>query len=357
MREITAPFQTPPVPGHVIEVAEGVLWCRMPLPLALDHINVYLIDIGTGWLIVDTGMKGDKTQTLWLQIIEQHLGGRPVVAVLCTHMHPDHIGQAGWLVNQFKVPFYMSQGEYLHARTFTATERGKPTSWRTQDYFSQAGLSEQQVTAITAGFGGFSKLVEPIPSNYIRLRDGQTFDWGKHQWQVVVGRGHSPEHACLYCPALNILLAGDQVIEGISSNVSVLAIEPDAEPLADWLASIERFKLLPDDLLILPAHRLPFYGLHRRLEQLAEHHEEHLQALLVACQQPHTAVELLPVLFKRDITSAVMTLALGECLAHLHELLSRGQLRRDLVAGVHQFTATVVAEADKGYQPGEQLTV
>jgi len=338
MQPITQPFTQPPSSGEVVTICPGVLWARMPLPIALDHINVYLIDTGEGWIIIDTGMKGEEGRHCWQRIIDNHLCGKPVVGVLATHMHPDHIGQAGWLVDKYRVPFYMTMAEYFQARSFSIPN-SRPISWRSEQYYRRSGLNQEQIAAVSKVMARFSKVVEPLPNNYVRLSDGQWLQWGEHRWQVVVGRGHSPEHACLYCPSMKILLAGDQVIADITPNVSVIPVEPDGEPLRQWFESIERFKLLDDDVLVLPSHKLPFYGLHQRLEDIRQHHENHLNDLLAATLSPKSAVELLPVLFKRSIADGVLTLALGECVAHLHELILRGCMERVLVDDVYLFRA------------------
>jgi glyoxylase-like metal-dependent hydrolase (beta-lactamase superfamily II) len=254
-----------------------------------------------------------------------------VKAVLSTHFHPDHIGMAGWLCEKWRVPFFMTQGEYLSGLSFSRMKQ-EHFSWSSEQHFHRAGYSAQQIDDARANFGGFGPYISPMPTAYRRLEDGQVLTVNDRRWRVIVGRGHSPEHACLYCGELNALISGDQVIPRITSNISVMGGEPEANPLKDWLYSHERFlESLPADALVLPAHNAPFYGLHQRLRQLIEHHEDHLLALEEACvdDQP-TAMALLPVLFKRELDTHQVGLALGECIAHLNYLCQRGQLQRSL---------------------------
>jgi len=334
-------FDDVPAAGSLRQVAPGVQWLRMPLPMALDHINLYLLEDTDGWWIVDTGIGIGPTQQYWEQIFTSALGDKPVKAVLSTHFHPDHIGLAGWLCERWQVPFYMTRTEYLSGLSFSRVQR-EHFSWTSSQYFQRAGYSPDQIEDAQRRFNGFGEYIKPMPTSYRRLIDGTVLTINGHRWRVVVGRGHCPEHACLYSEAHNILISGDQVIPRITSNVSVMAEEPEANPLKDWFASHEHFlETLPADALVLPAHNAPFTGLHARLRHLIEHHEEHLLALEEACAEAAaapTAMELLPVLFKRPLDVHSVALALGECIAHLNYLHQRGQLARDLnAAGQHTY--------------------
>jgi glyoxylase-like metal-dependent hydrolase (beta-lactamase superfamily II) len=326
---ISYPFEDIPAAGTMTAVAPGVYWLRMPLPMALDHINLYLIEDVTGWWVVDTGIDVDPTEALWEQVFSAQLQGKPIVAVLSTHYHPDHIGMAGWLCEHWRVPFYMTQGEYLSGLAFSLLQKDH-FSWTSELFYRQAGFSVERVARAKASYGGFGAYIKPMPGAYRRLVDGESLVIGGNRWRIVVGRGHSPEHACLYCESLNVLISGDQVIPRITSNVSVMGGEPEANPLKEWLGSHERFlELLPADALVLPAHNTPFRGLHTRLRFLIEHHEDHLLALEQACvDSTPTAMELLPVMFKRQLDEFQTGLALGECVAHLNYLVQRGQLQR-----------------------------
>lgn len=323
-------FEDVPGPGELREIAPGVQWLRMPLPMALDHINLYLLEDVDGWWIIDTGIAVGPTQELWEQVFASSLGGKPVKAVLSTHYHPDHTGMAGWLCERWQVPFYMTQAEYLSGLSFSRMKR-EDFSWTSAQYLQHAGFTPGQIELARDRFSGFGDYIKPMPMAYRRLADGSSLSINGMRWRVVVGNGHSPEHACLYCESLNILISGDQVIPRITSNVSVMGGEPEANPLRDWLNSHERFlEVLPSDALVLPAHNAPFYGLHERLRYLIEHHEDHLIALEEAClEQAPTAMELLPVLFKRPLDDNHLGLAVGECVAHLNFLHQRGQLARD----------------------------
>ena len=322
-------FDDVPGPGQVREIVPGVLWLRMPLPMALDHINLYLLEDHDGWWIVDTGIAIGPTQELWEQVFAEHLQGKPVKAVISTHYHPDHTGMAGWLCEKWRVPFYMTQGEYLSGLSFSRTT-SEHFSWTSEQFLQRGGHSPQQIETSRQRFGGFGPYIKPMPTAYRRLVDGGALKINGRRWRVVVGKGHSPEHACLYCSALNILISGDQVIPKITSNISVMGTEPDANPLKQWFKSHDKFlEALPDDALVLPAHNAPFYGLHERLRFLTEHHKEHLLALEEACLSGSpTAMDLLPVLFKRELDDSHLGLALGECIAHLNFLHQRGQLQR-----------------------------
>lgn len=327
LSELTFPFQQAPEPGALTKITSGVYWLRMPLPLALDHINLYLLEDHDGWWIIDTGIKSKDTQKHWQTIFDTQLRGKPIKAVLATHMHPDHIGQAGWLCDRWRVPFYMSLGEYFSALSFTKTT-AKDLSWQAEDYFRSTGLDDDFFVKLKAKFSGFQSLVEPLPTSYRRLEEGQQLTINGRQWRVIIGSGHSPEHVCLYCQSLDVLLSGDQLIANISSNVSVMAVEPEANPLDRWLQSLTTLKQFADSTLILPAHKLPFRGAQARVAQLQQHHATHLQALINACVDKKTAVQLLPVLFKRKLDSNVLTMALGECVAHLRYLCAQQRLQR-----------------------------
>lgn len=336
---IEYPVKRVPESGQCIEVAPGVKWLRMPLPISLDHINLYMIDCEDGWLIVDTGMKTDAIKECWETIFASELEDKPVKAVLVTHMHPDHIGLAGWLCERYRVPLYISQLEYLQARCIS-TMPAKEMSWTAEEFFHQAGQDNEYIEYFRSRIGGFGRIVSTMPGGFQRLEEGQSLMLGKNRWRVLIGTGHSPEHVCLYCEALSVLISGDQIIPTISSNVSVLPIEPNANPLKGWIGSLHRFLELPDDTLVLPAHSKPFTGLHFRLRELIVHHEDHMLALEEACSEPKSATDLLPVLFKRKFDISLTGMALGECIAHLHLLMDRKRVERILGEdGVHRFVS------------------
>lgn len=359
MNALEFPFVELPANGETREVAPGVYWLRMGLPLALDHINLYLLEAGEGWYAVDTGMNLDSTRDSWELLFAGPMQGRPLLGVIATHMHPDHVGLAGWLCERFRVPLYMTFGEYFSARAYTAPPTN--VSWTSEEFFRRIGLGDEFVGTLKRRMRGFGALVSELPGAYRRLLDGDILTIGAHRWRVVVGTGHSPEHACLYCETLGVLLAGDQVIAGITSNVSVMASEPEANPLAGWLDSHRKFMQLPADTLVLPAHNLPFRGLHQRLQALIDHHEDHMLAIEEACVQPKSVIELLPVLFARKIGDAEITMAIGECLSHLHLLMQRGRIERTLDAGqgIYRYRSIdpTLARRATGHHPRDPMAL
>jgi glyoxylase-like metal-dependent hydrolase (beta-lactamase superfamily II) len=251
-----------PALGETIEVAPGIEWVSMPLPFSLKFINLWLIDDGDSWTIVDTGLPLPETRTAWKSLIEARITpNKPLKRVMVTHMHPDHVGCAGWLCHKYGA-------------------------------------------------------------------DGDTFEMAGEAWDVITGNGHSPEHACLYCPSLNLLISGDQILPRISSNVSVHPTEPDADPLLDWMTSCEKLlERLPEDVLVLPAHNEPFRGAHARLRHLIDGHETGLSRLKGRMQKgPLTVMDTFTSLFGRAIQPDEVGMATGEAIAHLNCMVHRGEV-------------------------------
>ncbi|RJG27169.1 MBL fold metallo-hydrolase [Massilia cavernae] len=323
------PCGDPPETGATREVAPGVRWIRMPMPASLSHINLWAIEEEGGWAIVDTGLRTEETITAWSQLFAGPLGGRPVTRVLVTHMHPDHIGMAGWLTRKFACRLWISRLEYLVCRMLLA-DTGREAPADAIDFYRRAGWSCESIEHYRARFGNFGKMIYTLPDSYRRMQDGDVFTIGQHEWRVVVGTGHSPEHACLYCPAMKLLISGDQVLPRISSNVSVHPTEPDADPLADWLASIDTVRrAVPNDVLVLPAHGEPFHGLHERLDYLAQGQLRSLDRLRRSLDVPRRAVDVFGALFASAVTSdnaMQLNLATGESIAHLNYLVHRGEV-------------------------------
>ncbi len=320
---------TVPEVGETIEIAPGVHWLRMPLPFSLKWINLWLIDDGPkGWTIVDTGMPLEDTKAAWRKIFDEKLGGRAVWRVIVTHMHPDHIGNAGWLTRKFPgAEFWISRLEYITCRLLVA-DTGREAPQAGIDFYVKAGWGEDLIANYKARFGGFGRAVSRLPDAYQRLEDGLELEMAGQTWRVIMGSGHSPEHACLFCPALNVLISGDQLLPRISSNVSVFPTEPAADPLKDWLESCEKLKAaLPANVLVLPAHNEPFTGAHDRLDHLVHGHEIALKRLKQRLgQEPRRAVDVFPAIFGRKIGDDVISMATGEALAHINCLIWRGEV-------------------------------
>jgi len=319
------PLTETPAFGEAVEIAPGVLWMRMPLDGALGFINVWALKDGDGWALVDTGMKTERTTSAWRKVLAGPLGGAPVTRVLVTHLHPDHIGMAGWLTRKFDCRLWMTRLEYLQCRMLVE-DTGRQAPEDAIRFYRAAGWDDEAIDNYKARFGGFGKNIHQLPDSYRRVGDGETIQIGGHAWRVVVGSGHSPEHACLWQPELKLMISGDQVLPRISSNVSVFPTEPDGDPLSEWLTSLARIKtIVPDEVLVLPAHNDPFLGLHARLDHLIRGHERGLERLMRTLAEPKRSIDIFGSLFARSIGPELLGMATGEALAHLNCLLVRGQ--------------------------------
>ena len=333
-----------PAPGQVLDVAPGVRWLRMGLPFELNHINLWLLrdrhEGREGWMIVDCGITSDDTHQRWSEVFDSALDGLPVLRVLVTHMHPDHIGTAKWLCDRWDAPLYISATDYNVARLNSGTTLGFGGE-AAASFFASHGLRDQEaVDQVRNRRSYYPNMVPGVPDAYFRLLDGMALTIGDHVWHCISGYGHAPEHIALHCPSLNVLISGDMVLPRISTNVSVFHMEPESDPLALFLGSLERYRPLAADTLVLPSHGKPFTGLHERLDQLHDHHRERLEELLEFCrEQPRTAHDALGLLFKRELDLHQTTFAMGESVAHLHRLWRNGQLTRNCdEQGVYRFS-------------------
>jgi glyoxylase-like metal-dependent hydrolase (beta-lactamase superfamily II) len=334
-------------------LAPGVLWLRMGLPFALDHINLWLLrdrlphptqtdTLQEGWTVVDCGIDNEATREAWLNIEKDHLQGLPVVRVLVTHMHPDHMGLAHWLCERWNAPLWMSTSEYqsaVLAQSGVSNFGGEPTM---QFYAAHGWNKTEDLLQIKARVGYYPSMVPQVPQAYVRLMADDTVTIGGQDWRCISGFGHSPEHMALHNAQSQILISGDMLLPSISTNVSVYAQEPQGNALQLFLDSLTKMQHLPDSTLVLPSHGRPFKGAARRIAQLRAHHEERLNELLQACTaQALSAHDALPVLFKRPLNVHQTTFAMGESVAHLHMLWLGGQLQRELGAdGIYRFSRT-----------------
>jgi glyoxylase-like metal-dependent hydrolase (beta-lactamase superfamily II) len=339
--QLDYPFgETLPERGSVIEVAPGILWLRMGLPFALDHINLWLLrdEDGErqGWSIVDCGIDDAATRAAWESVFATALGGLPVLRVIVTHMHPDHIGSAQWLCERWNARLWISATDFSVARLASSASAGfgGPLS---AAFMAQHGLAADPdaVGQVGRRSNYYKSLVPAVPQSYRRLLGGDTIDIGtaaaRGAWDLHAGYGHAPEHMALHSGVRGVLISGDMVLPRISTNVSVTDIEPESDPLKLYLDSIERMRVIPADTLVLPSHGRPFKGLHTRIDQLRDHHRDRLADVMQACAQgPQSAFELVPVIFKRKLDLHQMTFAMGESVAHLHALWHQGRLLREI---------------------------
>ncbi|MBL8478906.1 MAG: MBL fold metallo-hydrolase [Sterolibacteriaceae bacterium] len=333
---IAYPHETSPAPGVAVTLVPGVEWLCMPLPFALNHINLWLLADGDGYAAVDTGFAQDPIKDAWKSALTERL----LTRVIVTHCHPDHLGLAAWLEQETGAGLWIAQGEYLAAHMMVEQVAGYRISAMVE-FFRRHGLDAARMDGLVQRGNGYKRGVPEIPATYRRLFPDQRLRIGEHEWRTIVGHGHAPEHMSLYCAELGVLISGDMLLPRISTNISVMASTPLADPLGLFLASIDEYLALPADTLVLPSHGRPFRGLHARVEQLHAHHAQRCALLLDACRgTPKSAAELIPVLFDREIPDPHQTMfAMGESIAHLNYLEHAGKLQRIEETGLIRFVS------------------
>lgn len=329
MSVIRYPWEDVPDPGESVELAEGVLWLRLPLPMKLDHVNIYALDDGNGWTIIDTGFDSRRGRALWEAMLNGPLGGKPVTRVIVTHHHPDHVGLAGWFQSMHDAELWTTRTAWLMARMLVLDEQNRPLP-ETLDFWRGAGMDDAlfQRRAAERPFN-FCDVVAPLPLGFHRIAEGDVIRIGGRDWDVRIGNGHAPEHATFWSRDDELVLGGDQLLPSISPNLGVYATEPAADPVGDWLESCERFlPLAREDQLVLPGHKRPYTGLPTRLRQLIDNHHGALTRLEEYLATPRSAVACFPPLFKREIGEGEYGLALVEAMGHLNHLNRLGRVTR-----------------------------
>lgn len=332
---ISHPWPAPPEFGRPVSVAPGIRWLRMPLPFRLDHINLYLLEDGAGWTVVDAGIGLERTRDLWQGVFGAELEGRPIDRVLVTHFHPDHMGNAHWLTERWSIDVWCTQAEWLMTQFAWRIREEVPLRL---DHYRRNGVGESEIESLRQREQHYRQVVPSVPPRFRAVRDGDILSVGGRPWQVLAVHGHSPEQAIIHSGEPGVLISGDQILPRITTNVGVWADQPLGNPLRLYLESLDRFAPMGGDTLVLPAHGLPFHGLHDRVERLRAHHDERLGRALEAVRDPATAGEVLPRLFARDLDVHQFGFAFGETLAHLHYLEWQGRAERLIGPdGVHRF--------------------
>jgi len=321
------PFAEPPEIAATIEVAPGILWARLSLPFRLDHVNIYLIDDGDGWAVLDTGLGSNKTRGMWEALAAGPLAGRRLTRLIVTHFHPDHIGLAGWMCERFDMPMLTSQTAWLGCINISLNPDAM-SAQHYRDFYQSHGMDAETTNIVMTQGHGYLRMVTPLPPTFRRIVAGDTLRIGGREFRVLTGDGHAPEQVMLYCAAERIFLAADQVLAKITPNVSVWAVDPMGDPLGLYIRSLRSLRAeLPADSLVLPGHQLPFYGLHTRCDELIAHHAGRCELIADACaREAHSISELVPVMFPRPLDPHQLSFAFSEVHAHVNYMVERGEL-------------------------------
>ncbi|MEM6902364.1 MAG: MBL fold metallo-hydrolase [Pseudomonadota bacterium] len=334
------PWAERPAALEPIEVAPGLLWLCLPLPFALNHVNLWLLDDGDGWTLIDTGIDTDPLRQVWDNLLAGPLDGLTINRIVVTHFHPDHVGLAGWLCGRFKAPLFMPRTDWMKARWLSLDDSDRLAAGNTA-FYAKAGVEPAALLEIANRGNMYARRVSPVPRNFNRLIDGNTIQMGGGDWSIITTPGHAPEMTCFYSAERQVFIAADHILPEISPNVGVWGDEQDANPLDEFKHSLEKVRQqVPDDCLVLPSHGRPFRGLHGRIDWLLAHHEERLNATLTACRDPATAKQVMLQLFDRQLDPHQWGFAMGEALAHLHALMAKGAVTRQMADdGAYRYKA------------------
>lgn len=308
---------TQPV-GEVAEVADGVYQLKLPVPLPLRFISVYLIEGADGWTVVDAGYDYPETYRVWRSGAEA-LGldlERDLSRIVVTHFHPDHLGAARWLQERSGAPVLMLEEEIEFSRRLWGGLDG-PEPFI--EHLIRHGMPRETAVAASAEMrSGLS-----LPEVLTPMRAGEKLPLTGGSARVVHAPGHADHQIILHDEARGILYAADHILLKITPNIGLWP-EYEPHPLARYLDSLKELRGLNVGL-VLPGHGPVFHDLDGRIDELRRHHEERLDQMLgVLGDGPKTTFEVSSSVFREDLSIYEQCFALAETLAHLDHLALEG---------------------------------
>lgn len=334
-----------PEPGRIGQVSDGIHWIRMPLPMDLDHINLWLLEQDDGFTLIDSGLGQNVCRETWEALDRNVLRHRPLRRIFITHHHPDHVGLAAWLQERYDIPVWMSRKcqDEMHA---LLAEPSQDDILTRAQFFAAHGVRNLEPLLPHVSAERYRAVVSGMPRVTHYPADGEALQLAHQRWHCLETNGHAYGHLCLLASESDVLIAGDQVLPTISPNIGLMGRRPDGNPLASYLESLDRLMQLEREPLVLPSHGRPFFGLRQRAAELQKHHEISLRRLVAACEHPMTAHEALKVMYGRELRGFHLFLAMGETIAHLEYLTAQGRLERiEDTAGVVRFSASGAHQA------------
>ncbi len=326
------PLETTPRAGGAVEIKTGIYWLRLPIPFELNHINVWLLEDGDGYTLIDTGISAKKTCAAWEQLFSDVIKEKSIKRIIVTHFHPDHFGLTGWLSERTQAQ-YLTSKETVERVSFLLDSKNKDNIETRMEFYQHHEVSDIDFFEDFLKGSLYAAVVSGSPDTHTEIKEGEIITIGENDWRAIMTYGHAPGHINLYSESLNMLISGDQILPTITSNVSVHADKPEENPLDDYLKSFKKFESLPADTMVLPSHGKIFEGIHLRIEEIIEHHHETLEKVFGICEKAHSTAELVPKLFRRKLEGINTVLAFGEALSHLNYLCGQQRLQRTLESG------------------------
>jgi len=319
-----------PAPGQFAEVAEDIYALNVAVPFkGLRQVALWLLRGPEGWTMIDCGWGDPETRAAITNAFDTLLGDEPLVRLIVTHFHPDHMGNCRWICDRWGIVPHVTRAEWFAAKCSERLMYIDDLDAQAR-FFEAHAIDQALLARYQAEFILYDRGVAVSPAHQC-LRDGQTLTFGGTTWEVLAGAGHSPEMATFYSAERRIYISADQVLPRISSNVGVNHWEPAADPLKDFLHSLAVIAdKVPSDALVLPSHGDPFRDAPARIRNLARHHEDRLDQLMADFdgQKPRTAGACMATLFGKKLDGTQIGFAAGETIAHLNHLVERGRLQR-----------------------------
>ena len=320
----------------------------------LGHVNCYAMEDQRGVTLVDPGLPGPTTwRHLKRRLADADMPVERVHTVVITHSHPDHFGQAERLRDRYGAeiithesfrtfldPGAEADDHDVYTVLETASDQptadgesstdgapvelpatvgqtsGSPfarsTPWGGKPF--QLPLARRlQYWAMRRAAGLF--LSSPTPTR--RVEEAEVIELGGREWVSVHTPGHTQDHLCLWDPANGVMISGDHILPTITPHISGMGVT--ADPLADFMRSLDRMQTFDGITTVLPAHGLEFCDLHGRATDIKAHHQERLTTLREAGDRLGRASvhDYMQVLFQRRSWGSM---AESETYAHLEHL-------------------------------------
>ena len=302
---------------------DEVTQLKVPLPFRLNHINCYLVQGIRGLVLIDTGLNTDVSKSVWRDFLESQYLTQPIVAIVLTHLHPDHIGMSHWLQNELDIPVYLAAADIAMVRSLWCADSDSSKK-AFSAHWGQFGLPVDMFNQLVERRASYKGLVHDLPRELSVLDEGIVDTLLGPDWSMVRVPGHSAGHVCLYHSPTRDMLTGDHVLPRITPNIS-LHVEGSRNPLHDYIQSLYLIREY-DCARYFPAHGAVGNDLCERALEIIQHHDEKCQKILANTGSAETVFEFMPLLFDKVIPAHQWMFAYGETAAHLVYMAQQGLL-------------------------------